>query len=307
VGSAPAGFETVLDCAAVDRNASPDFAAARAAGAAGIYLRKCEHTTPDRFYELEAQRARDAGLVVGAYCLPRFSIQTERPRVQVAAFKAAPGDVLRSKDFAPALDIECPGGGFRKLGRPLRDIFEDIRQCVLEVEAQFGCSPVIYTSFNQWYDLGLPAAPWAARCPLWIKTAYRLSAGKSVDSVAPPEPHLGHAEKDDPRGYYRIPDPWANSGWWLQQYQGDAVGFPGFSRTVDISRFQFARQGDEGVQVSWLARKLVHLPAPLRGPLDPSPGFGSDMTLTVEALQREHGIKPTGTVDLRTFAVVSWT
>ncbi len=288
-------YATVLDCAAVDRNVAPDFVAARAADAVGIYLRKCEHTMADAFYAAQAQRARDAGLVVGAYVLPWFSLRAQRPREQIAAARRAPGDVIPKRDLAVALDVECPGGGFRTLGRPLRDVVEDIRQCVFEVEEQFGCTPVIYTSYNQWYDLGLPAAPWAARCPLWIKTAYRLRARQPVDAVQPPEPHLGHEAKGDPRGYYRIPDPWAQTGWWLQQYQGDAIGFPGLNQ-VDISRFRAAREGDTGPHVSWLARKLVH-----------PPSFGPDLTAAISSLQREHGLAVTGAVDLDTFAVVSWT
>lgn len=246
-----------FDTAAVDGNSPPDYLAAYAAGARFVYLKRSQHVYPDSYYERAVERARKAELVVGAYHFPGWGTRAAGAKQQIAAFRAAGGDVVKGVDLPPAIDVES-GGGTAWSGVPKATLVEQVRQLVLEVQDQLGVWPAIYTSYMQWYDLGLPAAPWAVKCPLWIKTAYRLPARSQVDVVDPPTPHFGPNQSDvyHARDYYRCPDAWASVGWWIQQFQGDSIGFPGHDKTVDVNLFHTVRPGDVGPHVSWVQGKL---------------------------------------------------
>lgn len=294
--------EVGVDLGAVDGNTHVDWNAARQGGASFVYLKRTQHVYPDAQCAQSLAGARAAGLVTGMYMLPGWGLRAATPKAQVATFKSGPGDIQRGKDLPPALDVESGlRGGFAATGHSKAELVELLRQYVLEMQDQLGVRPVIYTSYNQWWDLGLPAAPWAAPCPLWIKTAYRLQAREPVDQVAPPEPHAGHDHVNDPRDYHRIPDTWTCC--MMQQFQGDALGFPGFNRTVDVDRFFTTQRGDHGPRVKWLQRLVsAALPAALADDGD----FGPLTEAAVRAFQAKHGLPDTGVFGVATFAATAW-
>ena len=291
-----------VDHGAVDGNKSPpDYVAAKASGVSFAYIKRSQHIYPDGNYGRDSDAARAAGLVVGAYLFPSFALKAASPKAQVAAFKSAQGTVNAKTDLPPALDVECPGG-FRALGRPIADVVADLQTFVMEFENAFGCMPVIYTAQTQWYDLGCPSANWIAECPLFCKTAYRLNARQPLDQVVAPTPHVG-ASALDPKDYYRIPDPWKNSGWWLRQVQGDCVGVNGFTSTVDIDYFNTA---PDGPHVAWAQRRLNKWAPAGMAPLTPD-GVSGPMTQgAIKTFQAVHGLPQTGTIDLRTFCALAW-
>lgn len=245
------------DTAEIDGNSPPDYAAAFATGARFMYLKRCQHVYPDKFFARDADRARKAGLVVGSYHFPGWGPSAVSAKAQVAAFKKSGGDVIPSVDLPPMIDVES-GSGAIWLKVPHAFIIEQVRQFVLELEDQVQVTPGFYTSFMQWYDIGLPSAPWMARCPLWIKTAYRVGAGQPVDTVEPPTPHFGADNRDvyHQRDYYRCPDPWKGSGWLVQQFQGDSRGFPGHDKTVDVNKFHTVYPGDHDPLVATYQQRL---------------------------------------------------
>lgn len=287
-----------LDWASVDGNKPPDFKKIRAAGVTFAYLRKYQQLATrglvDPHYIRDADKAREAGLVVGAYLFPLCTSRATTPKAQVSAFKKGAA-ILPKVDLPPALDVEFPGG-VDATGLTKREVVALLEQFVRELEDQFGCLPMIYTSYGQWYALGLPAARWVADCPLWIKTAYRLKARRPPDQVAPREPHLG-VTADDPRSYHRYPDPFRDSGWFIQQFQGDALGFPGFTSTVDINRMNAAKRGTKGPHVRWIQRRLGVASDGVFGPIT----HGALRNFQVGA-----NLKDTGSLDPATLAALCW-
>jgi len=286
-----------IDTSAVDGNKPMDFKALKAAGARFVYLKRSQGMGLDTCYARDSHDARAAGLVVGAYLFPACSTFAAMPKMQVAKFKGAPGDIVTGKDLPPCLDVEGGGGGWASSGRTKTELVEVIRQFVLELEDAYDCPPVIYTSYNQWYDLGLPQAPWASRCPLWIKTAYRLEAKQPVDQVAPKQPHVDYDAMHDPRNHERIPPPWHDAGWWFHQWQGDAVGFPGASKTVDMDHFHTAQKGDSDSRIKMLRRKLG---------LKDGVVFDDDLDAAVRQFQKDSGLLVDGVVGPATFAGIAW-
>lgn len=297
-----------IDTAAIDGNAPPDYARAKGEGGASFaYLKVSQHVYPDGYYHRDYAPAKAAGLRVGGYHLPGWGPRAAGAKQQVAAFRAAYGGALeRDVDLPPMLDVESglANGSFKSFGQPLSEIVDFIRQLVLEVEDQLTVTPGMYISYNQYYDLGCPAMAWAARCPCWIKTAYRLAARQPADSVMPMEPHLGHDALHDPRDYHRIPDPFR--GWFIEQIQGDAVGFAGHNKTVDVNRFHVTHPGDSGPHVAWMQRKLEILPCPRVGPLNADGYYGHDLELAVRALQHARGLAEDAVVGPATFAAIGW-
>jgi GH25 family lysozyme M1 (1,4-beta-N-acetylmuramidase) len=294
-----------IDIAAIDGNTTRDWVRARDEGGVRFaYVKRSQHVYTDAQYASSTEGARAAGLRVGAYILPGWGPRAAPAKTQVSVFKTAPGAIIPGTDLPPALDVESGiKAGFAGTGYSPAQLVEQVRQHVLEMQAQLGAAPVIYTSWNQWYDLGLPAAPWAAECPLWIKTAYRLRAHQPVDTAPPAEPHVG-PNAADPKDYNRVPDTWKESGWFAQQYQGDAIGVPGFNATADVSRFQGARRGDTGPHVMWLQRALNRTGGLTSILVDGD--FGAATEAALRLYQGDRGLAATAELDLTTFCSLSW-
>jgi hypothetical protein len=149
-------------------------------------------------------------------------------------------------------------------------------------------------------------------CPLWLKVPYRLRARQPLDTQPSREPHYG-ADPHDPADFYRVPPAWQKTGWQILQYQGDAVGVPGFSATVDVNRFEpvFPDNLNADPRVMWIQRRLIadaRTPtdhALLLSTLDVDGFYGPATDAAVRAFQASHGLSP-GPVDLATFCALAW-
>lgn len=316
-----------IDTASVDENglhgATPDYAAAYAAGVRFVYLRK-SHTffaggrwvlTHDEDYARFSVAARAAGLVVGAYLFAHYDATAPSVRDQVQMLLNSPGDILPGVDLPPALDVELGGRGVADTGLSQTAVAAKVLAYIHEMKATFGTDPMIYSSHVQLHDdnclggqLGVasdaPKHSDLTACPLWQKVPYRLARGAPPDTQDPYMPHFDHHATVDPHDYRRIPEPWAHYGHapWIVQYQGDAVKIPGHRATADLNLFREfvpASVGDGGRR-AWVQTRVD-------ADVPPATSFVGDWgTTSLRAYQTKHGLPSTGVVDVATFASLSW-
>lgn len=251
----------------------------------GLILRGAYGTDPDPTVDHLWNKAVAAGLTCGAYLflrMPRDGYHAT-PEEQVRVFATTVG-TMTERNFAPALDFE--DGGV-----PPAVAVETLHRAWLAMRSVYGVSPMIYDSARVWHEVAhdLPAAemvdspqwtakpwPWAVRSPAQLSGS-PFASGK-WDPV--------------------VPDSWGAGNWWLHQYQGDAYPVPGFSHTVDLSRFRLMTQGETGPRVDWV-RSRLGMPALGK--------FDAGMLTQVKAFQARHGLVTDGVVGPKTFASLSWT
>lgn len=295
------------DFAAEDENTEPDFKAMYEAGGRFVIIRRSscyyDHANQawrmyhDPCYERDAQRARDAGLVVGSYLFPAFGQGSPSPAAQVANFAAAGGDIKRGIDLPPMFDLEFPGNGIKDTGISQADALTKTAGFLTALRSTYGCWSLLYTSHVEVHDdngLGLPTTEPATpsvewntlhNCPLMIKIPYRLKADEPVDQVAPAEPVL--------------PAPWHGRGWWIRQSQGDAIHFPGFDKTVDVDDFHVLSSANAvgDPRVAYVQRAVG---------ADADGVWGPGTETALRAFQTAKGLTADAMVGVQTFVRLAW-
>lgn len=139
-----------------------DFHAARKAGFRFVFIKVSEGTHYVNPYAKEhTQKAKDAGLLVGAYAF--VSPQSDRTGREEADFflkHAHECGLLEAGCLRPVADIEVT-----KLpkGQPSRKYHYDFVQRIINT---IGTKPFIYT--GSWFWDGVLGAKNAHRCPLWL-------------------------------------------------------------------------------------------------------------------------------------------
>ena len=297
-----------LDYASVDEDPAPNAQVLATEGERFAIIRKGygfwdpAHRTfrlaPDPTYARDADRLRAAGIVVGAYLFPIFHAGAPSAAEQVANFLHAEGTILRGVDLPPTIDVEFPGRGIADTGMTQGQAYTFLLDLIAEIKKALGVEPLIYTSHVEWCDtngLGGPKDLGGHDCPLWVKIPYHLAAQRAPDTAPHADPHIGYADWDK-ADLYRIPPPWERSGWFIRQYQGDAVGFPGVHQ-ADLDDFHPTWEGDACPQVMWIQRRLG---------LAADGKFGPQTEAAVRAFQQAHGLDVDGIVGLRTFAALGW-
>jgi len=243
-----------VDVASVDGNKLINWSATIGAGCQYAILRGAYDTWADPTWKREADRARTAGMIVGAYLFPVLAVSAPSPEDQVAAFASAVGPVS-STDLPPTLDVEFPGG-IARTGRTRPALLTWIRAAIAELKKTYGVAPMIYTSARVWDGddadsldvdgLGVPV-PEILECPLWL-ARYPFKAHTKVVTQGP---------QFDALQLPPVPKAWGDAtNVWIHQYQGDAIDLPGFSSTTDLNRFFDLAKGAKGERVRWLQRKL---------------------------------------------------
>lgn len=327
-------MQLVLDCADEDLGGStPDFHALYAFGFRVAIFRRSEcyydaahaafRLAHDQTFARLAPLARAAGLVVGAYLFPDFSLHAPSAAEQVANFDAAGGTLIAGTDLPPMLDIEYPGKGVVETGRSQTELAGLVVEFGRALVAKYGCWGV-YTSHVQVSDsnglggalarLSVDDQEFLADALLWQKVPYRLAAGHPLDQVAPRDPHEGTVAWD-PHDYYRVPTPWEGcGGWWIRQFQGDVRDLPGNLRQADVGDIRTTKIGDAGSHISWLRRRLVGEGAAKCGtatstatstPTLPDT-FDESLDSLVRAMQTQRGLVVDGVVGPRTIAALAW-
>jgi GH25 family lysozyme M1 (1,4-beta-N-acetylmuramidase) len=280
-----------IDYAKVDGNAAPDFAmfkaaCARAGSRAAVAIfRGAWGTQFDDTMARDWRRAIDAGFTCGGYLFLRMPHPgfPWTPEDQVHVFAQSMGP-LTDRNLVPTIDIE-------DTGLPAEMEIEWVHRAWTELRRIYGVPPMIYTSDRVWHeDLhDLPAGE-MLDSPLWVAKPWpwqvRSPPHLSGEAFAP--------GKNDPI----VPKPWGPNNWWMHQYQGDAHPVPGFTSTIDLSRFHMMQIGETGARVAWVRRRLG-MPTGVRT-------FDSEMLAQVQAFQAQRALAVDGVIGPQTFAALTW-
>lgn len=279
------------DYASVDGNEKPNFTAAKQAGARfviprAIYGRSViGGTTPfrDPVWARDKDAIVAAGLKRTAYlflCFEKKGVHTPSPEVQAQTFI----DYVkldRNKDFVPMVDVEEASNLMSAI-----EMHGWVVRACRKLRDHFGAWPGIYTSARVWQENleNLPAGE-LINCPLWLAKPWPWAVRTTV--------HLDGAPAYSPS---MIPQ-WGLNNYWLYQYQGDALGWPGFNRTVDANRFHMIGKDARGDNVVWLQQRLG---------ITADGIFGDQTETAVKDLQKRHGLVLDGIVGVNTFAPLCW-
>lgn len=299
-------MKTILgtDYAAVDSNKPPNLVAAKKAGMEFAILRASYGVSKDDTFQRDWKKLKIAGITRGAYLFPVMS-KARPPEPQILAFVQAvklAGGLDPGKDLPPVLDVEF-SKGIKATGLTRLECLDWVLRAAVQLEDAFGCLPMIYTSARVWdgqdddsLDLNRVPTPALADCPLWL-ARYPYKTG--IISHHAPDERDGLAVPAVPAQLGDATD------CFFHQYQGDAVGFPGFSSTVDLNRFfplsmATAEKGSE--KVKWIQRKLGVVADGAWGPLTERALRAFQMAKQISA----PAFPAPAVVDVCTFCALSW-
>lgn len=269
----------------MDSNAKPDLGAAYEAGVRFAILRGAWGTFKDPVVARDRAALKAARIQFGAYLYlrhPTKETTVAEPEEQARMLIAAVG-ALEPGDLPPTLDIEYGGSG--RAGTTL-SVPQAIDWAVRAHDTlrQVYETVMVYTSARVWRDDLLDApdpSGTLGKDPLWIKTPYYWVARRQWDTTKS-------------RLITDLPRPWreTNNEAWIQQIQGDAVGLPGFNKTVDINLFHSMRLGETSGRVIWVQKRVG---------AKPDGDFGPLTDAAVRQFQRHNGLTVDGIVGPRTF------
>lgn len=234
-----------VDYASVDGNAPPDFALAKAHGLSFAIIRGAYtygRALPDLHLARDRDAAQAAGLRVGSYLIVGYGGIS--PEDQAHAFIAAYGD-RRPNELPVALDAETNSNDHSVASDAARLAWLERAYDVLK--ARYGLV-MTYTSLDQWTENFGDKDSRLGDGPLWIKMPYPWKEHNA------PHPESCPAVGALPRPWRRTDSP----GAWIEQYQGDAIGSPGFSATVDLNRFlPYIDDGRPDTRTPWMRKYLA--------------------------------------------------
>lgn len=286
-----------VDWASVDGNREPNWgefgAACQRLGsrAAVAIIRGAWGTQRDLTLQRDWHKAHDAGLVCGAYLylrLPRPGFNAS-PENQADAFADNLGAAPRKRTLVPALDVE-------DTGLPPELELEWVTRAWSRLRDIYGAPPIIYTSNRVWKeDLhDLPSVE-MGQSALWVAKPWPVE----VRTSAVLSDKLFEGGKNEPV----VPGPWGPKNWWMHQYQGDAFPVPGFTKTVDLSRFKVMRTGEVGHRVQWVRDRLS---LPNTGAAAVAATYDVEMVKRVRTFQGDKGLSVDGIIGPETFAALTW-
>lgn len=270
-----------VDYASVDGNKVPDFVAAKNAGCRFVLVRggytSSGVTFRDSCLTRDRQSAKLLGLTFGAYMIlgyPSKSVYSmSSPEDQVHNFVTAYGK-RGLGELPPSLDVEFSRGRI-STKFTAREALDWIERAYAALSDVYG-TVMVYSSARVWReDLDDRESALLGQAPLWIKTPYPYQARKA--------PHL---EAQGELG--ALPPPWRyphSPGVWLRQFQGDAIGYPGFSSTIDLNVWHEN-------QNQWLIDRV-------------GDGHPNGLLGAVKSYQRGNGLLPDGIVGPATFAALT--
>lgn len=133
----------------------------RAQGCDGCIVRLTYGTMIDRAAPEHIKRARDVGMIVGAYHFSRAS-QSVGDQVEAFAQAARLAGYGQPENLIPALDVEDDTE--KRPLKPEQAGFFETMATLLEVH--FRVKPYVYVTQRDWGRLGKPE--WMQKLPLWV-------------------------------------------------------------------------------------------------------------------------------------------
>lgn len=275
------------DWADVDGDAPPNFPAFKTAcqqagsTAAIAIMRGAWGVDPDPTIKRDWQHAQFWGFTTGAYLYLRKGY---KPADQIRVFREAVGP-LAATDLPPIIDLEDTWPS------PAAELVA-LTQAWDEMSSVYGTEPMIYDSGRIWRDdlPGLMPPDRILESPQWVAKPWPWAV-RTPAQLAPGPFASGKYDPD-------VPTPWGPGNWWLHQYQGDAIPVAGFTSTVDLSRFNLMREGEQGARVEWVQRRLGM----------PTTGlFDASMASRLRSFQSTHGLTTDAIIGPKTFPLVCWT
>jgi len=290
---APGEIAFGLDTASVGGNKNPNWTRAKSEGGISYaIIRGAWGTWKDPVFDRDWPKLQAAGIVRGAYLFLRFPhhkyAACPSPAAQAKAFILAVGK-LETKDLPPSLDVEFPGGR-AETKMTARQCLDHVREAWKVLKDHYGVAPIIYTSARVWHeDLSDLAAPDLVESPLWL-ARYPFKKGTVVR-----DPKVFAGGRHNPP----VPPPWGDAtNWWIHQYQGDALGLPGFpTGNIDMNRLNVTKPGIVGDRVRWVQRRLG---------VTVSGTFDAATTAALKSFQGKGGLPVVSSIDARTFASLCW-
>lgn len=289
-----------VDYASVDKSKPPDFARMKRVGVEFAIVRGTYGISKDSTLLRDWKRLGDAGIVRGAYLFPVMQKKkTREPEPQIAAFVqalSAVGGLQKGVDLPPTLDVEFPKG-IAATGMTRLECLDWVHRALTGLEDAFGCLPMIYTSARVWdgqdedsLDASRVPVAGISDCPLWL-------ARYPFKSKIP-----AHCTQDERDGLVCPPAPRQlgdTTDVWIHQYQGDAVGLPGFSSTIDLNRFFHIQRETAKIsdRVKWVQRKLK---------VKADGDWGDITDSALREFQSLRKLPGNGIVDIKTFCALSW-
>jgi hypothetical protein len=259
----------------------------------------------DGGFDRDWQGMRDAGIARFLYIFndARRGAASAMAQIENAASFLGPRG-LEPEDGAPCFDIEFPHG----LPRSRQELAAFYDEVAAAIRTVFGCDGIPYSSQRvvdtvDTDTLGDPSWTLPQTCPLWVKTGYRLAARSPIDPVTP-------------TGMPRSPRAWiapSSPGPWIHQYQGDAIGVPGFAGTVDVNRFLHLSASTIGPadtgRIAWVRRQLQRFasrttPSAVYFTTDAS-GWDAELERAVRDFQTANRLGSDGDIGPATFARLS--
>lgn len=236
----------------------------------------------DPVWARDKDAIKAAGLLRTAYlflCYEKPGVATPSPEVQAQAYidyvKLEP-----FKDYVPMFDVEESSATTGP-----QEMYAWTLRAAKVLRDHYGAWPGMYTSSRVWSEnLNHHSPGPLLNCPLWLAKPWPWAIRTPV--------HLDGAPMYSPT---LIPE-WGTQ-WFIYQYQGDATGWPGFTRTVDANRFRTFGEGAKGNHVAWTQQRLAITSDGVYGPATKA---------AVQALQTKHGLAADGIVGPATFAPLCW-
>lgn len=283
-----------IDYASIDGNLRPDWDRLRNAVSgvgsrlAGVIFRGAWGLYADPVLQRDWKSAQAAGLITGAYLYLRTADQRLDPEAQVKVFADNLGPIT-GHDLVPAIDVE-------DTGMDAEAELAWIQRAWRAMYSIYGAPPMIYTSARVWsedvHDLStrdlLTSPLWLAKPWPWKERRPAQFSPVPFQPVAPGAPGAY-----DPM----VPKPWKPGNWWMHQYQGDANMVPGFTSTIDISRFNPMGQGERGERVRWVQARIGAAQDAV---------FGPKTADALRQFQTAHGLVADAIVGPQTFVALMW-
>jgi len=248
-----------------------------------VGLRCAYGTTPDAGYKAYVAQLDAAHVPHFPYLYNRWNVSTPEAQAH-AALDAAYGSASPNwHSFPLCIDVEGDRNGLSA-----DQAYAWLLEVYKTIKASIGVEPLIYSSQVYWEDpagMNNHPAPELAQCPFWAKFWQW-----------PPESPAVY----DPAIVDRLAiPPWPSQflACPLQQFAGDARGYPGLLSTCDSDRILVVQQGASGTTVRWIQQRVG---------ADVDGDFGPKTKQKVMTFQASRGLVVDGIVGLDTWQALTW-